>query len=355
MRLFVSCSCWLMLLSGCVYLPEISRQPIVHNPFPQLSKVAVAPFFNHSTEAFVDGRQFALAYFNELQRVPGFEVVPVGVVEQRMEAFGITLASPDDARRLAQLLEVDAVVVGAVTDFTPYYPPRCAMQVEWYSANPNFHPVPPGYGLPWGTPDEEQIPPSLVFQARMALAREQMKTQEPAYRPLPVLQPVPAQEPPGAAAPRPQPGGLPPAEAETRAKEAKPGDVQLANAQADVTDDTPSTPQSPPVPAGLPPDWPNPQGFTPLPPVSARPTGLPTAEPVLRHARTYNGNDADVTEALATYVYFRDDARFGGWQSYLQRSDDFIRFCCYMHITEMLTARGGAGETRVVWRWPTNR
>jgi len=37
------------------------------------------------------------------------------------------------------------------------------------------------------------------------------------------------------------------------------------------------------------------------------------------------------------------------------RSDDFIRFGCHMHITEMLTARGGAGETRVVWRWPVTR
>ena len=64
---------------------------------------------------------------------------------------------------------------------------------------------------------------------------------------------------------------------------------------------------------------------------------------------------SDRTEALASYYYFRDDARFGGWQAYLQRSNDFVRFCCHMHISEMLSARGGAGETRVVWRWPTIR
>ena len=50
-----------------------------------------------------------------------------------------------------------------------------------------------------------------------------------------------------------------------------------------------------------------------------------------------------------------NDARFGGWQSYLQRSEDFINFCAHMHIWEMLSARGGAGKTRVVWRWPTIR
>ena len=43
---------------------------------------------------------------------------------------------------------VDAVVIGTVTDFTPYYPPRCGLRVEWYAANSGFHEIPPGYGLP---------------------------------------------------------------------------------------------------------------------------------------------------------------------------------------------------------------
>ena len=75
----------------------------------------------------------------------------------------------------------------------------------------------------------------------------------------------------------------------------------------------------------------------------------------MAHTRIYSGNDSEFTEALASYYHFRDDARFGGWQNYLQRSDDFIRFCCHMHISEMLSARGGAGETRVVWQWPNCR
>src|SRR5690349_9104743 len=125
--------------AGCQLIPEIAHQPVLHNPYPQLSKVAVAPFFNLSTEPTVDGRQFALAYYNELQLVQGFEVVPVGVVEKTLETYRISLNGADDARKLAQILGVDAVVIGAVTDFSPYYPPRCGMQVEWYAANPGFH------------------------------------------------------------------------------------------------------------------------------------------------------------------------------------------------------------------------
>ena len=122
-------------LSGCVIvLPEISQQPTLHNPYPELCKVAVAPFFNLTTEPTLDGRQFALAYFNELQLVPGFEVVPVEARRAGDEEPHIPLAGPDDARRLAQLLQVDAVVIGAVTDYSPYYPPR--LRCRWNGTRP---------------------------------------------------------------------------------------------------------------------------------------------------------------------------------------------------------------------------
>lgn len=335
----------LLAAPGCTFLPQVARQPSVYNPFPQLSKVAVAPFFNLSSEPSVDGREFALAYFNELQSVPGFEVVPVGVVEQTMVAYQISLAGPEDARKLAQILEVDAVVIGSVTDFTPYYPPRCALQVEWYAANPCYHPIPAGYGLPWGTEEEEEIPASLVFEAERSLAREQMQTQTPPFE-------APVHEPP-------------PLEAEEEASPTDEQDHVQALSHQPSADDGGATSATDVIgatdataaigPDGLPPNWPDPRGFSPPPPCATPPDCVPTNLPVLTHTKTYNGHDADLTEALQTYVYFRDDARSGGWQSYLQRSDDFVRFCCHLHIAEMLTARGGAGETRVVWRWPISR
>jgi hypothetical protein len=340
------CLAWalLMLTSGCMFMPEVSRQPTVHNPFPQLQKIAVAPFFNLSTEPTVDGRHVALAYFNELQNVPGFEVIPIGVVEKMLEAQQMTLNGPTEARKLAQLLDVDAVVVGAVTDFSPYYPPRFALQVEWYAANPNFHPIPPGYGLPWGTPHEDEIPGPLIFEAEMALARAQLKTQTPRY-----LKPLQLAPPP------PQGGETEgdrqaPPEADGEAGELVAHEQPLPTAPAAAI-----APFGEMGQMGLPPDWPDPRGFQPRGPSPAPLQVKESTEPVLRHTKTYNGSDQDVTTALASYVYFRDDARFGGWQAYLQRSDDFIRFCCHMHIAEMLTARGGAGQTRVVWRWPIRR
>src|SRR5262245_59160965 len=98
--------------SGChLIFPDVSHEPVIHNPFPQLNKVAVAPCFNLSDEKTVDGRKFALAYFAELQMVPGFEVVPLGVVEEAIIENQVDLSRPEEARRLANILGVDAVVV----------------------------------------------------------------------------------------------------------------------------------------------------------------------------------------------------------------------------------------------------
>jgi len=113
--------------SGCAIVEIGMRNPVVG-----LETVAVAPFFNLSQERTVDGREFALDYYAELQKIPGFEVLPVGVTERAMVENGITLTGPNDAVRLAQILDVDAVVVGAVTDYDPYNP-RIGLKVAWYS------------------------------------------------------------------------------------------------------------------------------------------------------------------------------------------------------------------------------
>ncbi len=379
--LFLLLTCGLLLAgSGCsLVLPQISHDPVIRNPFPQLSRVAVAPFFNQSDEPTVDGRAIAMAYFAELQDTPGFEVVPVGVVEEAIIMHRIELGGPGEARRLAELLGVDAVIVGAVTDYSPYYPPRLGLRVEWYTANPGYHEIPAGYGLPWHTPDEEFIPDSLVYEAKMSVARAQLAGQSPACDEM--CQPLPA---PSLKAPQ---RATPPEDSE-ETYELESGEEMLeegSNAgvwnelrlveaieELPLTDPTPAakhtrsaatvdtsesdmTTESFDTTDTMPLTGPNESCFSPPLPQGQRPACLPHNGPVLVHTRIYRGTDRDMTEALKGYVYHRDDARFGGWQAYLQRSDDFVRFCCHMHISEMLSARGGARKTRVLWRWPESR
>jgi hypothetical protein len=301
----------LFITAGCTLIPKPAVQPMIHNPFPQIHKVAVAPFFNLSTEPTLDGRQVAIAYYNELQEIPGFEVIPVGVVERAMTIHRISLNSAADARRLAQVLGADAVVVGAVTEYSPYYPPRCGLQVEWYAANPGFHPVPPGYGLPWGTDEERHIPRRLLLEAQIAYAR---------------------------------------------------GALSEATPQCDAATATAWSSRAPGTPDGAVPKSASgaaendisPEKLVPQP-TPANPPCMPTNEPFLVHTRVYNGGDERFTRLLQEYARFRNDAQLSGWQPYLAKSDEFLRFCCRLHIWEMLTARGGADEIEVTWRPPVVR
>ena len=218
---------------------------------------------------------------------------------------------------MAQILDVDAVVIGAVTDYSPYYPPRCALQVEWYAANPGFHPIPPGYGLDaqgrrHGRADMARrmgADQALQSAGHMATGPTAGRTRRPAGDATTSDGDRPAGRADTAARParRQRPAWL-----------ARPARIHPAAAE-------PGPPRCCPAMPGA---------------VTRRRTTATT--PISRRP-------------WPSYYFFRDDARFGGWQSYLQRSDDFIRFCCHMHIREMLTAPGRAGETRVVWRWPTIR
>lgn len=329
---------------GCSAIPDIRHQPQYHNPFPQLHRVAILPFFNLSEDAYVDGERVALLYYEELQSIPGFEVVPLGVVKRKLEALQVRLDEGTDFQQLARDLGVEVLLVGGVTDYSPYYPPRMGLSVRWFAANRGFHPIPPGYGLPWGTAGEKKIPSSTVWEAEFALAREQLRTQTPD-----------GPEPPAADPAQDAPESVPKAQTRQVSDEELPPPNPDDAAQPWPAEVVPGMAGAPNAGPPLPPDWPDPSGLIPPPPAAERPMYLPQYEPIIRHTRIYHGSNEDFTRRLADYYYFRDDARFGGWQEYLERSDDFVRFCCYLHITETLAARGGVGEPRVVWRWPISR
>lgn len=318
--------------SGCALLPDIKHKPQTINPFPQLKTIAILPFANQSEDPTLSGERVALAYLNELQAIRGFEVLPLGAVKQRMAQYPGNLASGEDFQAFAQYLGVDAVLIGSVTDYDSYYPPRMSLKVNWYAADPGFHPVAVGYGLPWGTKEEKNIPKWVHYEAQRALAAEQLKTQAPLA---PVDLPLMPED-------RPQVAGQ--ADSRSLAQDGSANPVVVQEGQLWSAAGAP-----------LPPDWPDPRGFIPDPPSVNRPQMLAQHAPIISHMRNFDGHDEDFTEQLADYFYFRDDARFGGWQAYLQRSEDFIRFCCHLHLQETLISRGGQDKSRLIFRWPIDR
>jgi hypothetical protein len=278
-------------LAGCVMF-EVA----VTNPVAGLTTVAVAPFFNLSEERSVDGRRFAQAYFTELQKTPGFQVLPVGVVEQAIHDHQLEMNDPVDALRLAQILGVDAVVVGAVTDYSPYYPPRLGLQVSWYSPRPwTFFP---------GVPTEEW-------------ARDLVK-------PRPWWQRL------GSHRSKVHMGPAPGSDCDTA--------VRGQSAEADAT------------------DLQNLPAFEPLPQARAANGALPAAvfdprQPLMSYTRMFDGADPKLTARLRDYIELHGDLRSGGWEAYLHRSEDFIRFTAHIMVVEMLQLHGGEAKRRVVLKF----
>ncbi|MDR1924250.1 MAG: hypothetical protein LBQ66_07745 [Planctomycetaceae bacterium] len=176
---------FVLFFVGCEVLPTVHNKPTLHNPYPQLTNVAVVPFFNQTGNNKINGREFAKHYANELQSVPCFKVVANETVEKMMLKHELyKFESADDIRYLGQLLGVDAVVIGKIHDYSGYYPPRLKLAVEWYAVNPYLHPIPPGHGEAWGTEYESQIPDKIVMLAEHELAIAQLKTQTPDYEPI---------------------------------------------------------------------------------------------------------------------------------------------------------------------------
>ena len=287
----------------------------VSNPIPGLSRVAVVPFFNLSTEPSADGHRFAEAYFTELQRTPGFEVVPVGVTDAAMQDHNLNLNSPADALKLAKILDVDAVVVGAITAYDAYYPPRVGLRVAWYS------------------PYEWSFSPGLPTDPR---------ARAPLFPPpiiLPTLSDGSCDGP------------------------TKPG--RRYGRHQDLYDGSPHQGIMPAVPDLFSPAEPNSPGEscseeivrgqspdefvtwdeTPLPPV----TPVDTTRPLMSYARILDGADAALTAALRDYVELSGDLRSGGWEAYLHRSDDFLQFTARLMIDEMLMLHGGETRRRAVF------
>lgn len=298
------------LASGCATVPVT-----VGNPIPGMTTVAVAPFFNLSAEPSVDGRRFALAYYSELQKTANYQVVPVGIVEAAIRENELDMSSPSDVLKLAGILDVDAVVVGAVTEYNPYYPPQLAVHIQWFSPREwVFYP-----GISIGDKDGNEdcpapgCPPGEGKKPQTPLARGQSADDD-----------------------RSAPFGDPP--------------VKVAQRTG-----APSGASSGPV------IWPPEPGSTDgwhkaVPqPVPGKSNGVfsmqiqqEATQPIMSYTRFFDGADRELLHALRGYYYLRGDMRSGGWEAYLQRSDDFLRFTSYVLVMEMLSLHGAPQKTEKV-------
>lgn len=121
----------LALLTGCVR--GRSTAPPLVAPYEHRQLWAVAPLRNESGSLQADGVRFADQLARQLENAQGLDVLPVSRVLQAMD--GLQLASVTtkvDALTLLKTLGVDALLVGTITDYDPYDPPKLGLAVELY-------------------------------------------------------------------------------------------------------------------------------------------------------------------------------------------------------------------------------
>ena len=82
----------------------------------------------------------------------------------------------------------------------------------------------------------------------------------------------------------------------------------------------------------------------------ATPLQLDPTKPFMSYTRLFDGADSDLLASLRDYLELSGDQRSGGWEGYLHRSEDFMRFTAHLMIVEMLTLHGGEAKRRIVFK-----
>lgn len=121
------------VVGGCQN-DRIEQPRVFSSPYPETKLWAVAPLRNDSGTSLADGIGFAERLSQQLQQVPGIDVVPLNRVIEVMEFAEMRgVYTLDDAMELVDELEVDGLLVGTLTAWEPYEPPTIGVTVQLYS------------------------------------------------------------------------------------------------------------------------------------------------------------------------------------------------------------------------------
>ena len=250
-----------LFCGGCAAIPEVKHQPQYHNPFPQLHRVAILPFFNLSSDPTVNQDEVAEAYFNELQKIPGFEVMPPGVAKQWLVANRVQIDGSTDFQMLARRIGSGCVDSRGGHGITR---PTIRLESAWLSTgsppirrSTRYRPVMDSPGA---------LRRRSTFPTRWCLKRNSPWLANSSRRRRPTCRPRSDQR-----ARRVDRGRLA-VSREYRSSRCRPRKRRCRRSRGAAW--RTSCPD-------LPPDWPDPRGFVPRPPSPVRPPYRPQYEPVI--------------------------------------------------------------------------
>ena len=127
-----------VVLMGCETSPSRKPRPPMASEAPYPALIAVAPFSNESGVPIPPSEilQIGDGVVANVNQVRGWNAVPLNRTIQKMRQLGIS-EIPDlkTAARLVQAMEVDAIILGTITEWDPYDPPRVGANAILLAAN----------------------------------------------------------------------------------------------------------------------------------------------------------------------------------------------------------------------------
>ena len=134
-----------LVAAGCANRRKDAK---LTSPYPRQVTVAIAPVFNYSGASKLDMLKVTDILFSELQQVDGFSVIPVNRTLAQMQKEGINrITDAQQALSLARSLGADMIIISAITEYNPYYPPIVGVAMQLFGVqgdtkqNNNIDPV----------------------------------------------------------------------------------------------------------------------------------------------------------------------------------------------------------------------
>ena len=118
---------------GCSQKKQVKDNGHLVSPYDRQITVVVAPVLNFSGNQDLDPIKVTDILYSEMQSVEGFAVIPTNRMLAQLARDRITvIETPQQAMKIANELGADAIVVSAITEYNPFYPPVIGMAVQVY-------------------------------------------------------------------------------------------------------------------------------------------------------------------------------------------------------------------------------
>lgn len=127
----------LTTIAGCAKPDPLSPPDVLIAPYNNVQGDvlwAVVPLANESGVSFVDTEMIADQIVHKLDEVRGLACLPLNRTIAAMRARAMTaVTTPEQARILCTTLGADGLIVGTITAYDPYDPPKIGMKLALFA------------------------------------------------------------------------------------------------------------------------------------------------------------------------------------------------------------------------------